>query len=114
MELKYVMSSDSHIVEPYDLWTNALGDKHGDKVPQRVSEAKGVKGDFIFCGYDYNSVGGLRQENAGNTPDSIAPVETGNCAEVFNDYCAEYVQHDPKCPSGDFMCRMNRLSGAPS
>ena len=20
----------------------------------------------------------------------------------------------PKCPSGDFMCRMNRLSGAPS
>ena len=159
MELKYVMSSDSHIVEPYDLWTNTLGDKHGDKVPQRVSEANGVKGDFIFCGYDYNSIEGLRQENAGNTPDSIAPVETGNlpkelsdrifkansdpeerlklmdmdgihseliqasimllamriretavandCAEVFNDYCAEYVQHDPKRLVGSAMIPMH-------
>ena len=53
MELKYVMSSDSHIIEDYDMWTRALGHKHGDKVPHRVSEAKGVKGDFIFCGYDY-------------------------------------------------------------
>ena len=78
MELKYVMSSDSHIIEPYDLWTKALGDKHGDKVPHRVSEAKGVKGDFIYLGYDYMGIGDLRQENAGDTPDSTAPVETGD------------------------------------
>jgi hypothetical protein len=74
MDLKYVMSSDSHIIEPYDLWTNALGDKHGDKVPHRVFEAKGVKGDFYFCGYDYMGIDDLRQENAGDTPDSTVAV----------------------------------------
>ena len=73
MELKYVMSSDSHIIEDYDMWTNALGHKHGDKVPHRVSEAKGVKSDFIFCGYDYMGVDDLRQESAGDTPESTAP-----------------------------------------
>ena len=122
-------------------------------VPGTLSQIHTIRElSLIFCGYDYNSIEGLRQENAGNTPDSIAPVETGNlpkelsdrifkansdpeerlklmdmdgihseliqasimllamriretavandCAEVFNDYCAEYVQHDPKCPSG--------------
>ena len=78
VDLKYVMSSDSHIIEPYDLWTNALGHKHGDKLPHRVSEAKGVKGDFVFLGYDYMGVDDLRQENAGDTPDSTVAVETGD------------------------------------
>ena len=78
MDLKYVMSSDSHIIEPYDLWTNALGDRHGDKVPHRVSEAKGVKGDFFFCGFDYMGVDDLRQEDAGDTPDSTIAVESGD------------------------------------
>ena len=148
MELKYVMSSDSHIIEDYDMWTKALGHKHGDKVPHRVSEAKGVKGDFIFCGYDYMGIDDLRQESAGDTPESTAAVDTGDlppelatrvlkgntdpterlslmdldgvqaeliqatnmllamrirdtevlqdCAQVFNDYCAEYCSHDPK------------------
>ena len=78
MDLKFVMSSDSHIIEPYDLWTSALGDKHGDKVPHRVSEAKGIKGDFYFCGFDYMGVDDLRQENAGDTPDSTLAVESGD------------------------------------
>ena len=78
MDLKFVMSSDSHIIEPYDLWTSALGDKHGDKVPHRVSEAKGIKGDFFFCGFDYMGVDDLRQENAGDTPDSTLAVESGD------------------------------------
>jgi predicted TIM-barrel fold metal-dependent hydrolase len=78
MELKFVMSSDSHIIEPYDLWEKALGKKHGDKVPHRVSEVKGVKGNFFFCGYDYADIGELRQENAPNTPDSTVAVEHGD------------------------------------
>ena len=55
MDLKYVMSSDSHIIEPYDLWTNALGHKHGeDKLPHRVSEVqRASKATSVFLGYDY-------------------------------------------------------------
>jgi predicted TIM-barrel fold metal-dependent hydrolase len=78
MELKFVMSSDSHIIEPYDLWEKALGKKHGDKVPHRVFEAKGVKGNFYFCGYDYIRIDDLRQEDAPNTPDSTEAVEHGD------------------------------------
>jgi len=77
MDLKFVMSSDSHIIEPYDLWQKALGHKHGDKLPRRVTEAKGVKGDFFFCGYDYIGIGALGQESAQNTPDSTKPGEHG-------------------------------------
>ncbi len=159
MELKYVMSSDSHIIEPYDLWSRALGKKHGDKVPHRTNSARGVPGDFIFLGRDYMRIGDLRQENAGDTPDSTAPVSTSDlpkdlaervlaansspaermklmdldgvraeliqatnmllamripdtqvlqdCAQVFNDYCAEYCQYDPQRLVGSAMIPMH-------
>jgi predicted TIM-barrel fold metal-dependent hydrolase len=78
---RFIVSADSHIIEPYDLWTKTLGKKHGDKVPQRVKEARSqkgeiVKGDFVFTGHDYLGIGDLRQENAGDTLDSTAPVPT--------------------------------------
>ena len=40
MALKYAASGDSHIIEPYDLWTKALGDKHDpEKLPYRFQGA---------------------------------------------------------------------------
>ena len=148
MTRKYVASADSHIIEPYDLWTKALGDKHDpEKLPHRFQgEYRGVPGDFMFTGYEYMKIGALRQEGAGSTVDSAAPVPTGDlpedlaekvrisnsepgtrlelmdhdgvsaeliqatnmllamrtrdaeivgdCAAVFNDYCAEYCSYD--------------------
>ncbi len=81
---RFIVSADSHIIEPYDLWTKALGKKHGGKVPHRVREArsldgkKTVKGDFMFTGHDYLGIGDLRQENAGDTLDSTVPIATGD------------------------------------
>ena len=48
MSLDYVVSADSHIFEPLDLWEKALGDKWGDKVPRLVTECEGVPGNFFF------------------------------------------------------------------
>src|SRR5262250_72101 len=74
---RFVASADSHIIEPYDLWVSALGKKYGDRVPHRViGEVRGVSGDYFFTGYEYMWIGELRQEAAGSTPDSTAPVPT--------------------------------------
>ena len=83
MTRKYVASADSHIIEPYDLWTKALGDKHDpEKLPHRFQgEYRGVPGDFVFTGYEYMKIGALRQEGAGSTVDSAAPVPTGDLPE---------------------------------
>jgi uncharacterized protein len=50
MEFDYVVSADSHLVEPYDLWSNALGAKWGDAVPQLVQAPDGMAGKMWFTG----------------------------------------------------------------
>ena len=52
-DLKYVLSADSHIIEPFDLWTDALGEKHGDLLPQKVSDCNGVPGSYFYTGIEY-------------------------------------------------------------
>ena len=165
MTRKYVASGDSHIIEPYDLWTKALSDKHDpEKLPHRYQgEYRGVPGDFMFTGYEYMKIGALRQEGAGSTEDSAAPVPTddlpeelaekvrisnsepgvrlelmahdgvsaeliqgtnmllamrtrdaeivGDCAAVFNDYCAEYCSYDTNRLLGTAMIRPTIPSG---
>ena len=50
---KLLISADSHVVEPADLFAKALGDKHGDKVPRFVDEYQGVKGRYYFTGKEH-------------------------------------------------------------
>jgi predicted TIM-barrel fold metal-dependent hydrolase len=77
MTLSYIASADSHIIEPYDLWTKTIGHKYGDRVPHRhIGEVRGVPGDYVFTGAEYIKVGDLRQEGAGSTENSAAPVPT--------------------------------------
>lgn len=45
-----VISGDSHVVEPYDLWVKALGRQYGDRVPHLVSEYEGRRGNYFFAG----------------------------------------------------------------
>lgn len=68
-ELKYVFSADSHIVEPFDLWTNALGAKHGDLLPQEVSHCNGVQGKYFYTGIEYIQIADL---DPTDTADSVA------------------------------------------
>ncbi len=45
-----IVSADSHVLEPGDLWTKALGAKWGDKVPHIVDGFEGHAGSFFYLG----------------------------------------------------------------
>jgi len=45
-----IISSDSHVFEPTDLWKKTLGDRFGDKVPHGVSQFEGHEGNFFYVG----------------------------------------------------------------
>ena len=53
MDNQLIISSDSHIIEPEDLFEKALGDKYGDSTPRYVDEHLGQKGKHYFTGYEY-------------------------------------------------------------
>ena len=46
-----VISADSHVMEPPDLWEKALGDRYADYTPRRIDEHLGKKGSFFFTGH---------------------------------------------------------------
>ena len=58
MAKRMVISADSHVVEPDDLWTKAIGKKWGDKVPHMVPEYQGERGPWLYCGKEYINLSG--------------------------------------------------------
>ena len=52
MTRKLIISSDSHVQEPDDLFVRTLGNKYGDAIPRVVEERFGQKGRFLFTGED--------------------------------------------------------------
>jgi predicted TIM-barrel fold metal-dependent hydrolase len=46
-----VISADSHVMEPPDLWEKALGERYADHTPRRLGEHLGKKGSFFFTGH---------------------------------------------------------------
>ena len=46
-----LISADSHVMEPPELWWNALGPKFGDRTPRPLDEYRGEKGSFFYSGY---------------------------------------------------------------
>jgi uncharacterized protein len=48
-----IISGDSHVVEPFDLWSKAIGGKYGDRTPHTIQGFKGVPGTFFFSGAEY-------------------------------------------------------------
>ena len=53
MERNWIISSDSHVLEPEDLFERALGKKHGDETPRYVDEHLGNKAKHYFTGLEY-------------------------------------------------------------
>ena len=45
-----VLSADSHVMEPRDLWEKALFDRYGDHTPRIVRQHAGREGTFFYTG----------------------------------------------------------------
>jgi predicted TIM-barrel fold metal-dependent hydrolase len=48
--LKRVISADSHVMEPRDLWERALGERYGHHTPRIVRHHAGREGTFFYTG----------------------------------------------------------------
>jgi uncharacterized protein len=46
-----VISADSHVMEPPDLWQRALGDRYGGHTPRLIDEHLGQKGRYFYTGH---------------------------------------------------------------
>ena len=75
MTLNYVVSADSHIFEPFDLWEKALGAKWGDKVPRLVSECQGVSGNYFHLGHEYIDLDNVEPEEAADSTEDTVPLD---------------------------------------
>ena len=47
--LTQILSADSHVLEPPDLWTTRMQTKFRDKAPHVEKDVDGREGDFIVC-----------------------------------------------------------------
>jgi predicted TIM-barrel fold metal-dependent hydrolase len=47
---KLIISADSHVFEPSDLWIKTLGPRFGEKVPHGVKSFEGREGSFFYVG----------------------------------------------------------------
>ena len=64
MKFERVISADSHVVEPTDLWWNAIGAKYGERTPRIVNEHLGKKGRFFYTGAQYLKIDETEAEMA--------------------------------------------------
>ena len=95
MPSKWLISADSHVMEPPNLWAKALTEKHGDAVPREVGEWKGEQGRFYFTGIEafklgelVEGEGALKEKLIKATEDPAARLacndEDGIWAEILN------------------------------
>ena len=88
-----LISADSHVLEPYELWADALGDRFGDRTPRLVTERHGEEGRFFFTGNQYWKLARYEEEaeSAGAPRAGFVPEErirfqegAGVAMEVMN------------------------------
>ena len=111
--MDWINSSDSHVLEPADLYTGALGDKYPDACPRYLDSYQGVSGTFYFTGYEYirldNVGGGADPERAAFREDRMRASEDPNArlecldkdgvwGEVLN---ATWTLHTLRAPNDD-------------
>src|SRR5436853_3338226 len=77
-----LISSDSHVSEPPDLWVERIDSKYRDRAPRVVLNPEGQEGAyFVYEGYPpHNLAIGL---GAGKTPEELAAfLKTGTYADA--------------------------------
>ena len=145
-----MISADSHVVEPMDMWEKALGHKYGDRTPRVIHEYRGVKGDYFYHGAKDEDIFPIRTEEAEKEAEERGLKECGfdpavrvrfmkeanitaevlnttltlplfrnpdfelvqACAQVFNDFLAEFVSYDPKRLIGTSVIPMDDVDWA--
>ncbi len=91
----WLISADSHVIEPADLFVRALGRRYGDDTPRSIPEWKGRKGNFYFTGYEayvtealVEGEGALQRKILRASSDPYARLdcddEDGILAEIIN------------------------------
>ena len=105
-----IVSADSHVLEPGDLWTKALGARFGDALPRIVKGFEGHEGTFFYLGRPgeaaridelVNAVGDdariTELVRAGSDPDFRLQLmrSDGVAAEVINPTFALWVPRIP-------------------
>ena len=58
-----VISADSHVMEPFDMWWNAIGHKYGDRTPRVLEEYQGEKRNFFYTGYQGGPISRINELN---------------------------------------------------
>lgn len=91
-----IISADSHMTEPHDLWEKTLGKQLGDRTPRILEEWDGLEGRFFFTGSNAIRLGDRekararirpsRLEEAGYLPEARVAYqeEEGVEAELLN------------------------------
>lgn len=135
-----IISADSHVMEPRNLWENALFKRFGENTPRIVREHNGREGTFFYTGRQVLKVTEsdlsaqkIGFQEAGYKPDvrvefqkrAEVEIEILNatlmllimqghqlnvvraCAQVFNDWLAEFCAHNPKRLIGIAMIPMD-------
>ena len=72
-----LISADSHVMEPLDLWWNALGHEFGDRTPRYLSEYRGERGNFFYTGYQGWPVSWLRDNRPETERAALEAAERG-------------------------------------
>lgn len=88
MDKRMVISGDSHVVEPPDLFTKTLQHKYGDDVPHWLDNYKGKKGNFFYAGLnvvDYNAV----IDEGGGDPETAAKLRTAGHDPAVRTKCLD-------------------------
>lgn len=57
LEFDRVISADSHVMEPSDIYWKALGAKYSERTPRNIDEHRGIKGNFFFTGKQVLTLG---------------------------------------------------------
>ena len=83
---RLVISGDSHVVEPFDLWSKPLGKKYGDRAPHTVDKLNGVPGSYLFTGIEYIKAGELVE---GDTPEMKQKLHTAGFDPYMRLKCME-------------------------
>jgi predicted TIM-barrel fold metal-dependent hydrolase len=91
-----VVSADSHVREPIDMWEKALGKKLGDRTPRVIHQHAGRQGRFFYTGRYVTDIGGIEAtqdatfgrelRESGYVPEARVKfqVDAGIEAEIMN------------------------------
>ncbi len=58
-----IISADSHVMEPHDLWWKALGQQFGDRTPRLLDTHQGRQGQFFYSGNQGRPVVQVRESD---------------------------------------------------